>query len=64
MLDNSSVLQMNDFRCLYIAAYSPIIVRWSVVNSARRVSGVVWQTKHMCLLESELNSSPHSCEWT
>lgn len=61
MLDNSSVLQMSDFRCLNIAAYGPIIFSWSLINSARRVSGLA--DKHICLLEGELNSSPHSCEW-
>lgn len=46
MLDNSSVLQMSDFRCLNIAACGPIIFIWSLINSARSISSLADQA-HM-----------------
>lgn len=63
MLDNSSVLQMSNFICLNIAAYSLITASCRRVNSSRNISGVIWLTNYMCPLEGELDSSPCYCEW-
>lgn len=56
-------LQMNNFKCLNLANWSQIIIISGLVNSSWRVSEAIWLSKHTCLLEGELASSPLCSEW-